>query len=272
WNLGVEGPTDDLLINELRERQKRNLLATLLLSQGVPMICGGDEIDRDQKGNNNAYCQDNELAWYNWDLNERRQSLLRFTKRLIQLRSRHPNLRRRKFYQDRSIRRSDVKDIIWLRPDGQEMTDEEWTAGWVRCLGVMLNGETLGDVDETGAPVIDDTFLLMLNCHHGHLNFCVPRAPMGGLWDVVIETNESVVVEANVFADGHDLVSCHLMYRHEQEEAWCEVPMTLLGNDRWRAEFRVAKPGRYRYTVEGWVDRFGTWQSDLRKRTAAGQD
>ena len=221
WNLGVEGPTDDLLINELRERQKRNLLATLLLSQGVPMICGGDEIDRDQKGNNNAYCQDNELAWYNWDLNERRQSLLRFTKRLIQLRSRHPNLRRRKFYQDRSIRRSDVKDIIWLRPDGQEMTDEEWTAGWVRCLGVMLNGETLGDVDETGAPVIDDTFLLMLNCHHGHLNFCVPPAPKGGLWDVVIDTNEpDLELGAVTVAEGDfvRLVGQSLILLREQRE------------------------------------------------------
>src|SRR5260370_30857083 len=141
--MGVEGPTDDPDINTLRDRQKRNFLATLMCSQGVPMVCGGDEIDRTQHGNNNAYCQDNELTWYDWNLDERRMALLEFTSKLINLRLRHPNLRRRKFFQDRSIRHSDVKDIVWLRPDGQEMTDEEWSAGWVRCLGLMLNGETL---------------------------------------------------------------------------------------------------------------------------------
>jgi isoamylase len=190
WNLGVEGPTDDLVINELRERQKRNFLATLLFSQGVPMICGGDEIDRDQRGNNNAYCQDNEVSWFNWDLNERRQSLLSFTKKLIRLRREHANLRRRKFYQDRSIRGSAVKDIMWLRTDGQEMTDEEWNSGWVRCIGVILNGSTLGDIDDTGTEVVDDSFLLMLNCHHEHIDFYLPAAPNGGAWQVVIDTNE----------------------------------------------------------------------------------
>jgi glycogen operon protein len=189
WNMGVEGPTDDPAINELRERQKRNFLATLLLSQGVPMICGGDEIDRDQKGNNNAYCQDNELTWFNWNLDARRRSLLEFTRKLIATRSLHPNLHRRNFYQDRSIRRSDVKDIMWIRPDGQEMTDEEWTAGWVRCLGVMLNGETLDHLDEKGEAMIDNTFLIMLNCHHEPIQFYVPAGPQGSPWDVVIDTN-----------------------------------------------------------------------------------
>jgi isoamylase len=190
WNLGVEGPTPDLLINELRERQKRNFLATLLLSQGVPMICGGDEIDRTQRGNNNAYCQDNALSWFDWNLDERREALHRFTSKLVRLRLRHPNLHRRKFYQDRSIRRSDVKDIVWLRPDGQPMTDEEWFAGWVRCLGVMLNGETLGDVDDSGSPIVDNTFLLLLNCHHERIDFFAPAGPKGGSWTIVIDTNE----------------------------------------------------------------------------------
>jgi len=190
WNLGEEGPTPDLLINELRERQKRNFIATLLLSQGVPMICGGDEIDRTQNGNNNAYCQDNELSWFDWNLDKRRKALLRFTSKLVRLRLRHPNLHRRKFYQDRSIRRSDVKDIVWLRPDGQEMTDEEWNAGWVRCLGVMLNGETLGDVDDTGSRIVDNTFLLLLNCHHERIDFYAPAGPKGGSWKIMIDTNE----------------------------------------------------------------------------------
>jgi len=190
WNLGVEGDTDDPVINELRERQKRNLLATLLLSQGVPMICGGDEIDRDQKGNNNAYCQDNPLTWYDWELTGRRESLLRFTRRLIELRRAHPNLRRRKFYQDRAIRGTVQKDIEWLRTDGAEMTDEEWNAGWVRCIGMMLNGRTLQDIDETGLAVVDHSFLLLLNCHHQHVDFHLPPPPNGGTWNMVIDTNE----------------------------------------------------------------------------------
>ncbi len=188
-NFGVEGPTDNPGINELRERQKRNFLATLLLSQGVPMIRGGDEIDQDQHGNNNAYCQDNELTWFDWQLDARRLSLLEFTRKLIKLRCEHPNLHRRKFFQDRSIRHSEAKDILWVRPDGLEMTDEEWGAGWVRCLGVVLNGETIDHVDEKGERVSDDTFLLMLNCHHEPIKFFVPAGPQNRGWEIVIDTN-----------------------------------------------------------------------------------
>jgi isoamylase len=188
WNLGAEGPTDNPEINELRERQKRNFLATMLLSQGVPMICGGDEFDRYQHGNNNAYCQDNELSWYDWNLDGRRRGLLDFTRKLIRLRCHHPNLHRRKFFQDRSIRHSDVKDIMWVRPDGEEMTDEEWTQGWVRCLGLMLNGETLDHVDEKGEAIIDNTFLLLLNCHHEPIKFFVPPGPQNVCWEVVVDT------------------------------------------------------------------------------------
>ncbi len=186
WNMGVEGETDDPVVNELRDRQKRNMLATLLLSQGVPMICGGDEIDRTQKGNNNAYCQDNCLSWFDWKLTDRAESLLRFTRKLIALRRKHPNLRRRKFYQDRAIRGAESKDILWLRPDGEEMTDEEWNSGWVRCIGMLLNGDTIHDVDDAGVAVSDQTFLLLLNCHHEHMDFHVPR----GAWSIVVDTNE----------------------------------------------------------------------------------
>ncbi len=160
----------------MRERQKRNLMATLLLSQGVPMICGGDEIGRTQKGNNNAYAQDNGVSWFDWRLDDRAKSLLEFTTRLVEIRRQHPNLHRRKFFQDRSISpgsnsERDVdgrseKDIIWLRPDGGEMTADEWQAGWVRCIGLQLSGRTLDDVNGVGEPIRDETFMILLESAH----------------------------------------------------------------------------------------------------------
>jgi glycogen operon protein len=190
WNMGAEGPTDDPEIIERRERQKRNFLATLLLSQGVPMILGGDEISHTQNGNNNAYCQDNEITWLDWSLDGRKIALVEFTQKLIQMRRDHPSLHRRKFYQGRAIRGTEEKDIVWLRPDGQEMTDEEWGLGWVRCLGMMLNGETIREVDEGGEPIQDDTFLILLNCHHEPIQFFVPKPPGADHWEIVIDTND----------------------------------------------------------------------------------
>jgi len=190
WNMGAEGSTDNPEIIESRERQKRNFLATLLLSQGVPMILGGDEIGHTQNGNNNAYCQDNETTWLDWTLDDRKIALMEFTQKLIQLRCDHRNLHRRKFYQDRAIRGTAEKDIVWLRPDGQEMTDEEWGLGWVRCLGMMLNGQTIGEVDESGEPITDATFLIMLNCHHEAIRFFAPPPPGTEKWTVAIDTNE----------------------------------------------------------------------------------
>jgi glycogen operon protein len=190
WNMGAEGPTEDPEIIERRERQKRNFLATLLFSQGVPMILGGDEIGRTQNGNNNAYCQDNVTTWVDWNLDDRKIALLEFTQKLIEMRRDHPNLHRRKFYQGRPIRGTEEKDIMWFRPDGQEMSDDEWGLGWVRCLGLMLNGETLGDVDQAGEAVKDDTFLIMLNCHHEPIQFYVPQPLSAEKWEIVIDTNE----------------------------------------------------------------------------------
>jgi glycogen operon protein len=190
WNMGAEGPTDNPEIIERRERQKRNFLATLLLSQGVPMILGGDEISRTQNGNNNAYCQDNESTWLDWSLDNRKIALVEFTQKLIRLRRDHPSLHRRKFYQGRAIRGTEEKDIVWLRPDGQEMSDEEWGLGWVRCLGLMLNGETIGEVDEGGEHVTDDTFFIMLNCHHEPIQFFVPKPHSCDRWEVLIDTND----------------------------------------------------------------------------------
>ena len=189
WNCGAEGPSDDPNVTELRERQKRNFLATLLLSQGVPMLCGGDEFARTQRGNNNAYCQDNDLSWHDWEMGDAQRALLQFARQLIELRRQHPVLRRRKFFQGRPIRGSEVKDIVWLRSDGLEMTDEEWGSSWLRCIGVLLGGEATGEVDElSGEPVVDDSFLILLNAYHEPIPFTMPASPQDAKWEVVIDT------------------------------------------------------------------------------------
>jgi glycogen operon protein len=195
WNCGAEGDSEEEEIRSIRERQMRNLLLTLLCSQGVPMICGGDEIGRTQKGNNNAYAQDNETSWFNWNLSDRDKCRLEFTQKLVQLRRQHPNLHRRKFFQDRSINPGTVerevdgrrmKDITWLRPDGYEMTQEEWNSGWVRCIGLQLNGRTLDDVNGVGEPIRDETFMFLLNPHHEPIKFFMPRRD-GTAWRVLLD-------------------------------------------------------------------------------------
>ncbi len=197
-NYGTEGPSDDPEIVETRERQKRNFMLTLLMSQGIPMICGGDEVSRTQSGNNNAYAQDNAVSWYDWTLDDRKKSLLEFTRRLVELRRRHPNLHRRKFFQDRRIdpgtekRQVDgrsERDLTWLRPDGCEMTPEEWDAGWVRCIGLQLNGKTVDDVNGVGEPIIDETFMILLNPHHEPIRFYMPAIP-GTAWELVLDSAE----------------------------------------------------------------------------------
>jgi isoamylase len=208
WNHGAEGPTDDPAVNELREREKRNLLATLLLSQGVPMICGGDELGRTQRGNNNAYAQDNEISWYDWNLTDDQKALTRFTSQLIELRKKHPNLHRRKFFQDRPISPSEaakhqvgdveIQDISWFRPDGQEMTKDEWTAGWVRCLGVRLSGKTLNDVDRHGQPITDDTFLFCMNPHSEPIGFFLPACATACAWELVFDTRSGFNEDSTV--------------------------------------------------------------------------
>jgi glycogen operon protein len=174
WNCGVEGPTDKPQIVELRERQKRNLLATLLLSQGVPMMLAGDEISHSQLGNNNCYSQDNELSWLDWELTPARQSMLDFTRRLVKIRREQPTLRRRRFFHGQPIFGRNVKDIYWLDNQFREMTDEAWNAGFVKAMGVVLNGRD-GEADERGNPVVGDNLMLLLNAHWEPIEFEFPR-------------------------------------------------------------------------------------------------
>jgi isoamylase len=189
WNHGTEGETDDKGIIALRERQKRNLLATLLLSQGVPMLLGGDEIGRTQGGNNNAYCQDNEISWFDWKLDDRRRSLLEFTRQMIQLRGKHPALERQRFFAGDFIWESDAKDIAWLRPDGEEMTQEDWQAPWISSLAVMLGGDALPAVDDRGERLVDDGLLLLLNPHYEPIEFRLPDEA-NGPWLLALDTND----------------------------------------------------------------------------------
>jgi glycogen operon protein len=188
WNCGVEGPTDDPAVVALRERQMRNVLATLLLSQGIPMLCGGDEVQRTQQGNNNAYCQDNEISWFRWPPTRAAARQLEFTRRLIRLRLGHPVFHRRRFFQGRQIQGSAVKDLSWFRPDGKEMTEEEWTDWSGRCLGLRLAGDAIEEMDEMGHPIVDDTFLLLLNAHHEDVPFVLPAHRPHLRWELVLDT------------------------------------------------------------------------------------
>jgi isoamylase len=180
WNCGVEGPTDDPPVRALRARQQRNFLLTLLLSQGVPMLLGGDEIGRTQGGNNNAYCQDNATSWYDWGAVD--DDLLEFTRHLIAFRKEHPVFHRRRFFRGRAIR--GTIDLGWFRPDGEEMTDEDWESGFAKAVGVFLNGDAIDYRDPRGQPVRDDSFAMLFNAHHDAIEWKLP-AGLGGAWEVV---------------------------------------------------------------------------------------
>jgi len=182
WNHGVEGETDDPEVNALRERQMRNFLTTLFLSQGVPMLLGGDEIARTQGGNNNGYCQDNEISWFDWDLDERQERLLAFTKRLIAFRRQHPVFRRSEFLTGEERLGSGSPDVWWFRPDGRKMTQRNWQRGDNLTLGVFLNGAEIPSVSPNGAPIIDDTFLILFNAFHEAVVFTLPAVSFGRRW------------------------------------------------------------------------------------------
>jgi glycogen operon protein len=190
WNHGAEGPTDDPEIRSLRRRQQRNILATLFLSQGVPMILGGDEMGRTQGGNNNAYCQDNEISWLDWSLRDENADLVALTARLAEFRRDHPVFRRRRFFQGRPIHGETVTDIGWFSPDGSDMSEEDWDSGFAKSVGVFLNGDAIPDPDPRGEKVVDDSFLVLFNAHHENLPFTVPDRDWGDHWVVVLDTDD----------------------------------------------------------------------------------
>jgi isoamylase len=200
WNCGIEGPTDDPGVLTLRTQQRRNLLATLFLSQGVPMICHGDEIGRTQQGNNNGYCQDNEITWMDWANVD--VDLLAFTRRLTELRRAHPILRRRRFFDGRPVRRrgqDSLPDLQWFTPEGAEMTEEDWDSGFGRTIAVYLNGQGIPDTDSRGQRVADDSFLLCFSAHDAPIDFTAPGAEYGQGWEIVLDTMDE---NAGEISDG----------------------------------------------------------------------
>ncbi len=205
WNHGVEGRTDDPAVQALRDRQKRNFLATLFLSQGIPMLLGGDEMGRTQGGNNNAYCQDNEISWFDWENVDR--DLLEFTTRLIGFRREHPVFRRRRWFLGAPIRGSAERDIAWFRLDGEEMDDEDWGKGYAKSLGVFLNGKAIPSLSPRGERVTDASFYLIFNAHHEALPFRVPARPRGGeRWRKVLDTTDPLPrEEERVISSGEEL-------------------------------------------------------------------
>jgi isoamylase len=193
WNCGAEGTTDDPGVNERRAHQRRNLLATLLLSQGVPMVLHGDEMARTQHGNNNAYCQDNEISWIDWALATKNIELTEFVTALTRLRREHPVFRRRRFFAGLPIRSDDpsqpgLPDIAWFTPDAQMMTEQDWNSGFGRCVVVFLNGREINETDSRGEWVYDDSFLLCFNAHDGDLDVRLPGPEYGAGWAVVVDT------------------------------------------------------------------------------------
>jgi glycogen operon protein len=207
WNCGVEGETDDPQVLQLRERQRRNMLATLILSQGIPMLLGGDEMGRTQKGNNNGYCQDSEISWFNWDLVNGNQDLLDFTRELIYFRRQHPVFRRRKWFQGQAIRGTGISDIAWFNPDGTEMTDEQWDVGYAKSIGVFLDGNQIPSPGPQGQRIKDDSFLLFFNAHYETLEFTLPTCLQEREWSVVIDTKEPrFIQEEKIYKDSEVVV------------------------------------------------------------------
>jgi len=253
WNCGAEGPTDDPEISELRERQCRNFLTTLFLSQGVPMLPGGDERGRTQNGNNNAYCQDNEISWLNWERDEKQTQLLEFTRKLIQLRRDHPVFRRPKFFQGRRIRGSEIRDVMWFNPGGSEMSEEEWASPFVRCLGMLLSGDTMDVLNFEGEPIRDDTFLLLINAHYEPIPFVLPGQEHIE-WQLILDTMETdgFLREPRKFASGDDIdlggrAACLLQLvsgaqAQAREESWkkrhVEFPALSAEEERARGKQR----------------------------------
>ncbi|MEP0919045.1 glycogen debranching protein GlgX [Leptolyngbya sp. DQ-M1] len=202
WNCGVEGETDDAEVLRLRDRQQRNILTTLMLSQGIPMIVMGDEMGRTQSGNNNAYCQNNELSWLDWELRDRNADLLNFTQRLIHFRQAHPVFRRQRWFQGQAIHGSSVSDIAWFNPDGNEMTTEQWCNGYAKAITVFLNGSELPDRGPKGGRIKDNSFLLLFNAHWEMIDFVLPERLRQRKWTALINTKEPRFLDEKIIFTG----------------------------------------------------------------------
>jgi len=200
WNGGAEGPTDDAVINALRERQKRNLLATLLLSQGTPLVLAGDERGRTQRGNNNAYAQDNEISWVHWSIDPPGDALIAFVQKLTALRRQYPILHRSRFLTGEYNAELDVKDVTWINANGGEMQDNDWLDGNTRCFGMLMDGRAqVTGIKQRGH---DATLLLVLNAHHDLVHFTLPECPGGERWTLLIDTNIAEGAEQQIFKTG----------------------------------------------------------------------
>jgi isoamylase len=200
WNCGVEGPTDDPEVLALRGRQQRNMLTTLILSQGVPMLLGGDELGRTQGGSNNAYCQDNEISWFDWRSVD--EELLEFTRGVLHFRQEHPVFRRRRFFQGAPIRGSGLSDIEWFRPDGGTMGDEDWNVGYARSLAIFLNGQAIPSPDPRGQRIVDDSFYLLFNASEEPVEFTLPDGEFGGAWQEAIRSGTGEIGEGKTWPAG----------------------------------------------------------------------
>lgn len=202
WNCGAEGPADDAAVTECRQRQQRNFIATLMLSQGIPMLLGGDEIGRSQQGNNNAYCQDNEISWFDWESADR--GLYEFTRRVVRLRHDHPVFHRRGWFKGRPLYGKGISDVAWLRPDAEAMTEDDWGQGFVKSLMVFLNGDGLSELDDDGKRIRDDSFLMLFNAHHEALDFTLPPESFGREWTIAVDTTTASGQRDGQFSAGSE--------------------------------------------------------------------
>nr|WP_290225659.1 glycogen debranching protein GlgX [Trichocoleus desertorum] len=206
WNCGAEGATDDPEVLQLREQQRRNFLLTLMLSQGIPMMLAGDELGRTQQGNNNAYCQDSEISWINWDLQEKNENLLDFARELIYFRRQHPVFRRRKWFQGQAIHGAGVSDIVWFNPDGSEMGDEQWEIGYAKAIGMFLDGRQIPSPGPQGQRVSDDSFILFFNAHYEMIEFTLPDAFKERQWQLIIDTKEPRFIQDETIFNGEQQI------------------------------------------------------------------
>jgi isoamylase len=206
WNTGTEGPTNDNKIVDLREQRKRNFIATLLLSQGVPMISHGDEYGRTQNGNNNVYCQDNEIAWFNWEWDENQKRLFEFTCQMITIRKNQPITHQRRYFKGRRIHGKNVRDIRWLNTDGSDMTVEEWNTNFIRCMGMLLNGQIMRTIDIEGNVSNDDILLILVNAFWEKIQFTLPNDELGKNWEILIDTSRNEIpVKPEIISGIYDI-------------------------------------------------------------------